>query len=74
MIYDNGEIVLGKVKDLRKYLAENCEDYEEVKDIIDELKYFKDDNIIVAINYDNGMGYTIDWWTNEHKVILKEEK
>ena len=38
-------------------------------EILEELKDFKD-NTIVAINYDNGMGYSIDYWEKED--IVKE--
>ena len=36
-IYDNGEKVLGRIYDLKEYICRNCEDYEEVKEIIAEL-------------------------------------
>ena len=26
------------------------------------------DDDIVAINYDHGMGYSIDWWTKDDKI------
>ena len=73
-IYDNGEIIIGKAKDILQYQAKHqCDlDEQDYKDIKEDLeRYLKcDENIIVAINYDNGMGYTIDYW--DTKDIVKE--
>ena len=67
-IYDNGELLLGEVKKIRAYtqkLSDNGLIDEEFKvDILNELKDSKDDEI-VAINYDCGMGYSIDYWSPE---------
>jgi len=68
-IYDNGEILLGKVKDIIEYTKKQGTIDEEMEEILQDLKDFED-NTIVAINYDNGMGYTIDYW--DEKDILKE--
>jgi hypothetical protein len=61
-VYDNGEIVLGKVIWVKKYIRENADDITEVEDILKDLEelYIND---IVAIHYDHGMGYSIDYWT-----------
>lgn len=71
-IYDNGEIILGTKKDIVRYLQNNIatsdmeeEIYEILKDIEEE-----EENTILAINYDNGMGYTIDYWQESDKVEL----
>ena len=66
-IYDNGEMVLGSVYYVKEYICKNCEDIEEVKDLVNDLEDL-DEDTIVAINYDNGMGYSIDWWTKKDKV------
>ena len=73
-IYDNGEKVLGRIYDLKEYICRNCEDYEEVKEIIEELENYDDDTIAV-INYDNGMGYSIEYWTKKDILppVEKEE-
>lgn len=68
-IYDNGEIVLGAVAHVRKYLVENAEETWEIEDILEDIKDLTDDTI-VAINYDHGMGYSVDWWTRNN--IVKE--
>ena len=66
-IYDNGEICLGEVGKIRQQLIDNAEETWEIEDIIEELKEFED-NTIVAINYDNGMGYSIEYWTIKDKI------
>ena len=71
-IYDNGEICLGKVEKIKQYLIDNAEETWEIEDILEDLKRLNDDDI-VAINYDNGMGYNIDWWTKDDKVNYRKE-
>ena len=66
-IYDNGEMCLGEVKKIIEYFNTTGADIEEYEDLLKELKELNDDDI-VAINYDNGMGYSIDWWTKNDKV------
>ena len=68
-IYDNGTMVLGNVYNLKDYICRNCEDYEEIKEIIKDLEDL-DEDTIVAINYDNGMGYSMDYWNKDS--IVKE--
>lgn len=70
-IYDNGEMLLGEVKNIREYTQQqfknnNIEEWEK-DNILNELEEF-DQNDIVTINYDNGMGLSIDFWT-ESDVI-----
>ena len=66
-IYDNGEICLGEVKRIIEYFNTIGADIEEYEEILEELKKLNDDDI-VAINYDHGMGYSIDWWTKKDKI------
>ena len=66
-IYDNGRLCLGEVGKIRQQLIDNAEETWEIEDILEELKEFED-NTIVAINYDNGMGYTIDYWSSKDMV------
>ena len=73
-IYDNGAIMLGNVKmvreEIEKEIKENvdmfCVDMEEILKDLEELP----NETIVAINYDNGMGYSIDYWHEDD--IIKE--
>lgn len=71
-IYDNGTVILGEVKKIKEYTEkqfkkELIEDYER-EEILEELKDFND-NDIVAINYDCGMGLSIEGW--EPNDIIK---
>lgn len=74
-IYDNGELLLGEVKKIRAYTQKQFDnglvDEEFKVDILNDLKDYKDDEI-VAINYDCGMGYSIDCWSPED--IIKESE
>lgn len=70
-IYDNGEMCLGEVGKIRQQLIDNAEETWEIEDILAELKEFED-NTIVAINYDNGMGYSIEYWTTKDIITQKE--
>ena len=63
-IYDNGRVCLGKVGKIRQKLIENANEEWEIKDILEELKELENDTI-VAINYDNGIGYSIEYWTKK---------
>lgn len=66
-VYDNGEMCLGEVKKIIEYFNTSGADIEEYEDLLEELKKMNDDDI-VAINYDHGMGYSMDWWTKDDKV------
>lgn len=70
-IYDNGRLCLGEVGKIRQQLIDNAEETWEIEDIFEELKEFED-NTIVAINYDNGMGYSIEYWTTKDIITQKE--
>lgn len=66
-IYDNGEMCLGEVKKIIEYFNISGADIEEYEDLLEYLKTLNDDDI-VAINYDSGMGYSCDCWTKDDKV------
>lgn len=70
-IYDNGRLCLGEVGKIRQQLIDNAEETWEIEDILEELKEFED-NTIVAINYDNGMGYSIEYWTTKDIITQNE--
>ena len=70
-IYDNGRLCLGEVGKIRQQLIDNAEETWEIEDILEELKELED-NTIVAINYDNGMGYSIEHWTTKDIITQKE--
>lgn len=70
-IYDNGRLCLGEVGKIRQQLIDNTEETWEIENILEELKEFED-NTIVAINYDNSMGYSIEYWTTKDIITQKE--
>ena len=73
-IYDNGVLLLGINNDIINYLnycSKTSDMEEEIHDILEEVKEYKDDNIL-CINYDNGMGYTIDIWDSQDIVKVGE--
>lgn len=70
-LYDNGSILLGTKKDIVNQIYNNMlveENDDEYMEILEDLKDLKEDTI-VALNYDNGMGYSIDYW--DEKDILE---
>ena len=76
-IYDNGYLMLGEYKQLlefaNKQLIDN-EDDELILTIKQELEDLQlDDDTIVCINYDNGMGNTYDWWDKKDCMESEED-
>ena len=76
-IYDNGSLMLGNVKDvIMEIEREIKQDIDmlgaDMEDILKELKELRDIDyeMVVCINYDNGMGYSIDYWSS--KDIVKK--
>ena len=71
-IYDNGEILLGKAKDILDYMNcnDDCFDKDDYIDIENDLKELleDDEDVIVYINYDNGMGYFIYYWNKDDEI------
>ncbi len=73
-VYDNGYKLLGTVKNIRKYIENNIStsDMEEqLYEILEELKEYKDNDIVV-IDYDIPMGYLIEKW--EENDLVKESE
>ena len=68
-VYDNGYELLGSVCDIKDYICRNCDDYEEIRELVEELENYDEDSIVV-IDYDCGMGAIIRYcWLDSHKVI-----
>lgn len=66
-LYDNGAILLGTKKDIVNQIYNNMLEEEQdilYMEILEDLKVLED-NTIIALNYDNGMGYSIDYWTKK---------
>lgn len=71
-VYDNGEMVLGSIYNVKEYICRNADDIEEIKDLIEDLEDIDEDSIVM-VNYDNGMGYSIEWWNKSHLVNMEEK-
>lgn len=72
-IYDNGALMIGNIKDIIKYIEqdENLEMWE-FEELLQDLKELKNtETEIVMVNYENPMGYSIDYWSKND--ILKKE-
>lgn len=77
-IYDNGALMLGNIKDviseveneMKKDIDMCFVDQEELLKDLKELEPIAD---IVMINYDNPMGYTIDYW-DSNDIVKQENK
>lgn len=79
-IYDNGELLLGNVRNIKEYTTRQIEaqliDEEDYEEIIEYLEDKKDTDI-VCINYDFGMGLSFDIWQEEDKLesdLYKEDE
>ena len=79
-IYDNGGVMIGKIDSVIKIVQKQIEDdidmclidaEELLKDLI-ELKESHAPIDIVYVDYDNGMGYTINYWYNNDRIEESE--
>lgn len=71
-IYDNGAIMLGNVKMVKEEIKREIEKnidmcFADMEEILKDLEEFSNETI-VAINYDSGMGYSIDYWHEDDIV------
>ena len=79
-IYDNGALMLGNVQmvimeiERQKRASIDMLDVE-MDELLKDLKELRDIDyeMVVCINYDNGMGYTIYYWTSRDIVKGGEE-
>lgn len=79
-IYDNGALMLGNVQDLIMEIEREIkEDIDmlgaDMEELIKDLKELRDIDceMVVCINYDNGMSYSIDYWSS-NDIINKESE
>ena len=79
-IYDNGALMLGNVQDLimeiEREIKQDIDMFcADMEDILKDLKELRDIDyeMVVCINYDNGMGYSIDYWSS-NDIINKESE
>lgn len=72
-IYDNGALMLGNIKDVINEVEDEIKKdidmvFTDKEELLKELKELEDIVDIVMVNYDNPMGYTIDYWTKNDMV------
>lgn len=75
-IYDNGALLLGNIAmvitEIKTEIAKNIDmcfvDAEEVLKDLEDIERELGSDTIVCINYENGMGYSIDYWTNKDMI------
>lgn len=74
-IYDNGALMLGNIQDVIARVEKEIKDnldmcFVDQKELLKDLKELRntDYNMIVCINYDNGMGYSFDIWQESDKL------
>lgn len=79
-IYDNGSLMLGNVQnvimEVERQKRENIDMLDaDMEEMLKDLKELRDIDyeMVVCINYDNGMGYTIDYWSSVDIVKGGEE-
>lgn len=76
-IYDNGYMLLGGYQHLLKFVDKQLIDNEDdefiltIKQELEDLQL--DDDTIVCINYDSGMGNTYDWWDKKDCMESEED-
>lgn len=76
-IYDNGALMLGNVKDLimeiEREIKQDIDMFDiDMEELLKDLKKLRDidydNDMVVCINYDNGMSYSIDYWCSNDIV------
>lgn len=79
-IYDNGSLMLGNVKDvimeIEREIKQDIDMFDiDMEELLKDLKKLRDMDyeMVVCINYDNGMSYAIDYWYSNDIVKGGEE-
>lgn len=77
-IYDNGALVLGNIRDVIKQIETEMKKdidmcFVDQEELLKDLKELEDVADIVMVNYDNPMGYSIDYWGN-NDIVKQENK
>lgn len=72
-IYDNGALMLGNIDrviaEIEKEIKENIDMvFTDKEELLKELKEYQGIAEIVYIEYENPMGYTINYWTKNDKI------
>lgn len=72
-LYDNGALLLGNIDMVIKEVKDEIEKdidmvFTDKEDLLKDLLELKDIADIVMINYENPMGYTINYWDKNDEV------
>lgn len=74
-IYDNGALMLGNIQDVIIEVEKEIKNdidmcFVDAGELLKDLKKLRniDCDMIVCINYDNGMSYSIDYWDSKDIV------
>lgn len=75
-IYDNGALMIGNINEIIKEVKNEIKKdidmcFIDKEDLLKDLEELKDIADIVCINYENPMGYSIDYWDN-NDIVKKE--
>lgn len=73
-LYDNGALLIGNINRVIKEIEDEIEkDIDEIfvdkQELLFDLKELRKNKVeIVMINYDNPMGYSLDYWHKDDIV------
>ena len=73
-IYDNGALLIGNIdlviKEVEKEIKEDIDMvFTDKEELLKDLKELKEINVsIVYVDYENPMGYTINYWQENDKI------
>lgn len=74
MIYDNGALMVGNIDTIIEEIKKELDIYLDMAaidmyELLKDLEKLKEVNAkIVCINYDNGLNYSIDYWSENDKI------
>ena len=76
-IYDNGALMIGNIDMVINQIKKDMQDnidmaFTDQEELLQELLDLKNDNIgvdIVYINYERPMGYELNYWCDNDKVV-----
>lgn len=78
-VYDNGAVMLGNINDviaeIEREMRENIDMiFCDMEDLLKDMKELQevDRDMIVAINYENPMGYDYTCWDANDKVEVRK--
>ena len=77
-IYDNGALLIGNIdaviKEVEKEIKEDADMvFTDKEELLKDLLELKDIAEIVYIDYENPMGYTINYWC-KNDIVKESEK